>query len=176
IQPIVAQQLEVYDSSFPKVHINEQYLTESSCFRLLLQDSVRMILVTRDLTPEEKSNFEAHEVPTRSLAIARDAVALIVHPGSPDSLMTLGQLKQILLGKFSRSYNIVFDNPQSGIVRYVLDSLIPGQELPSNAYAVSDNEAVIDYVAKNKNALGIVGLSHIYDPNDQSGVGTFKKD
>lgn len=175
LKPVMEQELKVFDSSFPKVEIREHYLSEQDCFDRLFQDSARLIVVTRDLTKEEKLACKEKGIVTRSLPVALDAIALIVHPGAPDTLMTLGQLRQILLGKFARSYNIVFDNARSGTVRYISDSLIPGRTLPAHAYAVSNNDAVIDYVAKNENALGILGVGHVYDPEDESGIGVFRK-
>jgi phosphate transport system substrate-binding protein len=174
-KPVIEQELKVFDSSFPEAHITARFKSEKQCFEDLFKDSVRLILVSRDLSPEEKKTLTASGVQTRSLAIAMDAIALVVHPSAPDSLMTIGQFKAILEGKFVRPYTVVFDNAESGTVRYIRDSLIPGQELPSNVYAVKDNDAVLDYVSKNEHAIGVVGLSHVYDPEDPSGIGLFKK-
>jgi len=175
LKPVVEQELKVFDSSFPNAHIHESYLTEGECFDRFFKDSVRLIVVTRDLTPSEKALCTQNGIVTKSLPIAMDAIALIVHPGSPDSLMTLGQLKAVLSGTFARPYTVVFDNEKSGTVRYILDSLIPGQKLPSNLFAVQHNEAVIDYVAQHEQALGILGVTHVYDPADGSGAGIFRK-
>jgi phosphate transport system substrate-binding protein len=175
LKPVMEQELKVFDSSFPKVDIRERYESEQDCFNQLFQDSVRLIVVTRDLTVEERLACKKRGIVIKSLPLALDAIALIVHPGSPDTLMTMGQFRQILLGKFARSYNIVFDNARSGTVRYITDSLIPGQALPANAYALNTNEAVVDYVEKNEHALGILGAGHVYDPEDGSGIGLFRK-
>jgi len=175
LKPVLDQELNVFDSSFPEIKIHRQYLSESACFDRLFKDSARLIMVTRDLTKEEKRISTANGIITRSLAVAEDAIAIIVNTGSQDSLMTVGQLKSILTGKFAREYTIVFDNPNSGIVNYVSDSLIPGEKLSSKTYAVENNEAVIKYVSENKNALGILGVSHVYDPEDNSGAGVFRK-
>lgn len=174
LKPVMEQELNVFDSSFPNIKIHNEYLTETECFDRLFKDSVRLIIATRDVTKEEKRISASNGVKIKSLAVAMDAVAFIVSPSSPDSLMTVGQLKQVLLGKFAREYTIVFDNPKSGIVNYVLDSLIPGQKLSSKTYALESNEAVIQYVAENKNAIGIMSVSHVYDPEDKSGTGKFR--
>lgn len=175
LKPVMEQELNVFDSSFPKIKIHRQYLSERECFDRLFKDSARLIMTTRDLTKEEKSSATANGIITNSLAVAEDAIAFIVHPDSPDSLMTVGQVKSILKGKSPKEYTIVFDNPHSGIVNYVLDSLIPGEELSSKTYALDNNEAVIQYVSENINAIGILGVSHVYDENDQSGAGHFKQ-
>lgn len=175
LKPVIEQQLKVFDSSFPKADIEEHYETEADCFRDFFNDSVRMIIATRDLTKEERKTLTQNGGSVRTMAIARGAIALIVNRESPDSLMTVEQLKYILNNKFIRKYDIVFDNEKSGTVRYLLDSLIPGQKLPSNIYALNSNEAVLDYVTKNKQALGVLGAIHVYDNMLDTGAGTFNK-
>lgn len=174
--PVMVQELHVFDSSYPEGHINAAFRTEKQCFEDLFKDSARLVITSRDLTPEEKKVYENNQVKVRSLGVAMDAIAVIVHPGSADSFMTLGQLKQILLGKFARQYTVVFDNAQSGVVRYMLDSLIPGQQLSSNIFAVKNNDSLIAYVAQNEKAIGFVGVTHVYDPESTKPEGEFKKE
>lgn len=176
-KPVIEQELKVFDSSFPDATIRVQYKPENQCIEDLFKDSARLILTTRDLSTQEKETMKSNGIKIKSLPVAMDAIAVIVHPNSPDSLMTLGQLRTVLQGTFSRPYTIVFDNQQSGTVRYMMDSLIPGQKLSSKSYAVKDNASVIKYVTENENSLGIVGVSHVYDPEDSdiNGVGKFRK-
>ncbi len=176
-KPVIEQELKVFDSSFPEATIRVQYKPEHQCIEDLFKDSARLILTTRDISPQERQTLLNNGVKVRSMPIAMDAIAVIVHPGSADSVMTVGQLRSILLGNFIRPYTIVFDNQQSGTVRYMMDSLIPGQKFSSKSYAVKDNESVIKYVSENEGSLGVVGVSHVYDPEDGdvNSVGTFKK-
>lgn len=176
LEPVIRQHLSVFDSSFPKIQISTSYLPEADCFERFYQDSCRLIVVTRDLSESEKLQFEKEGLNISSLAVAMDALALITAPGVPDSLLTVDQFRAILTGNFARDYALVFDNERSGTLRYILDTLIPGKELSSKAYALKNNEEVIKYVAENKNAIGVVGVSHIYDPEDRSGAGVFRKD
>lgn len=173
-KPVITQELNVFDSSYPEAHIKAAYRTEKQCFEDLFTDSARLILVSRDLSAEEKKVYEHNKVKIKSLGVAMDAVAVVVNPASADSFMTMGQLKQVLLGKFARTYTIVFDHAQSGIVRYMLDSLIPGQQLSSKVYAVKNNDSLIDYVARNEHAIGFIGVSQVYDPESTVPEGSFK--
>lgn len=175
LMPVIAQQLTVFDSSYPEGHIHPTYTSEQQCFADLFKDSARLIVVTRDLTQAEKNALEKSDIRVSSKSIAKDAIAVIVHPGSADSFMTLGQLKQILLGKFARQYNIVVENEKSSTIRYMLDSLIPGQQLSKQTFTINNNDSLIDYVAKNEHALGFIGVTHIYDPESTLPEGSFKK-
>jgi len=173
-KPIMEQQIKVFDSSYPNANITANYLPQEACFEDLLSNKVRLIITARDLNAAEKEYCAKNKINIRSLSIADDAIAVIVNNDSPDSLMTLGILQNILRDSFPRKYDVVFDNKKSGIVRYVLDSLIFSKDFPSNAYALQTNDSVIQYVAANKNAIGFIGVSHLYDPEDGSGQGHFK--
>jgi phosphate transport system substrate-binding protein len=69
----------------------------------------------------------------------------------------------------------VFDHAQSGTVRYCKDSILMGNDLYKGANALKTNEEVIAYVAKNKNALGIIAANWISD-TDSKGVQGFLKE
>jgi phosphate transport system substrate-binding protein len=46
------------------------------------------------------------------------------------------------------------------------DSLHLGKDLGENCFAVKSNPEVISHVEKNKNSIGIIGVSWISDPDD----------
>lgn len=177
LRKVMDQQLKVWDSSYPDGKITAIYTDEQDAFRKLLQDStIRLIITTRDLTDAEKKAGENRKLLFKSLAVAQDAVVIIVNNESPDQKMTVGMLKNILNGGFPRKYNIVFDDPGSSIIRYVQDSVMGGQSFKdSSVYAAGSTDKVIEYVSRNKNALGIVGTDKIFTNNDSTGIPKFIK-
>jgi phosphate transport system substrate-binding protein len=108
------------------------------------------------------------------MAVAKDAIAVILHPSSGDTILSVDQLKGILTGQYKTKYTVVFDNQGSSTVRYMLDSLIPGEKLGANVFAAKNNKDVIDYVAKNPEAIGFVGVSYVSDFSDPEGLAFIK--
>jgi phosphate transport system substrate-binding protein len=172
-QPVIAEQLRVFDSSYPDAKITANYKAEADCFKDFLDNKARLILVTRELTAQEKQMCAAKKIVPTSLALAKDAVAIIVNPSSPDSLLGMDEIKGILTGQYKKKYTVVFDNQGSSTVRYVTDSLLHGQKLGANVFAAKGNSDVVDYVAKNPDAIGFIGLSYVSD--DDSATGSFLK-
>jgi phosphate transport system substrate-binding protein len=151
----------------------------------MINDSCKVVVMCRDITPAEKKSFEAANLFPISTKIAEDAIAILVNPENPDSTLTIDQLKSILLGKDTAwsqihesnktgKLNVVFDNSGSANARYMQDSLLGGQKFASNVFAVKSNPDVIDYVSKNKNAIGILSVNWISD-HDDSTVTNFLK-
>lgn len=170
-RPIIEEQLEVFDSSYPDAHLIVSYKPESECIKDLMNKDAKLILVTRGLTKEEKEVAESNKMVTTSLDIAKDAVALIVNKNNKDTIFGINQIKGILTGTYdAHDYKVVFDNTGSSTLRYMLDSLIPGEKLGDNVYAAKGNDSVINYVAQTEDAIGFISVSYVSDLNDPEGL------
>ncbi|MHB1921065.1 MAG: PstS family phosphate ABC transporter substrate-binding protein, partial [Chitinophagaceae bacterium] len=89
---------------------------------------------------------------------------------------TMKQVREIMDGSSKENrYQIVFDDANSSTYRYVLDSINLGKPLPSSARAAKGSENVVNYVAQNKNAIGVIGVSWISDPADSLGFSFLQK-
>jgi len=174
-RPTIEEELKVFDSSYPEANVAASYKSEAECIKDFLNDSVRLILVTRELSATEKKFLEQKKVVATSLAVAKDAVAIILNPSSTDTILSISQIKSILTGKYNKKYTVVFDNQGSSTLRYMLDSLIPGEKLGTNVFAAKSNDSVIDYVSKNPDAIGIVGVSYVSDFSDPEGLAFISK-
>ncbi|HEX8038611.1 MAG TPA: substrate-binding domain-containing protein [Chryseosolibacter sp.] len=150
-----------------------------------MKDSVRLAVVTRRFTQEEKNYYKSIKITPTELDVAVSAVALIVHRDNPDTLISMDQLKALLQGRINlwsqlnsknkAGIEIVFDNPNSGLIRHLKDSVARVKTLPPNCFAVNNNTAVIDYVSENKNALGLIGLEWISDKDDSTSNSFLKR-
>jgi phosphate transport system substrate-binding protein len=170
-------QIYTFQSLYVNAKITPWYKPEADVVNDLINDSVRTIVITRDLTQKEKDYLYAQKFIARTTKIAYDALALIVNPENTDTLMLESQFSDILKGKISNwkqidpkssgnIINVVFDNNKSGNVRYFRDKFsLPGK-FPANCFAVSSNEEVINYVKNNRSALGIISVNWISDTQD----------
>lgn len=173
-RPIIEEQLKVFDSSFPEAKVIPHYKPESQCFDDLINEKARVILVTRDLTKEEKSVYESRKLVPTSLAIARDAVAVVLNSNATDTFFSMSQIKGILTGQYTtKKYKVVFDNQGSSTLRFITDSILRGEALGPNVYAAKGNDSVVDYVSRNPDAIGFVGLSYVSEQTDVM-TGAFK--
>ena len=172
-RPVIEAQLHVFDSSYPNAHITASYKPESQCIKDFLESKARLILVTRDLSAEELKYCRSAGFSPNSLAVASDGVAVIVNPASKDSTLKAEELRDILAGKSTEKYTVVFDNEGSSILRHATDSILKGQPLGKNVFAAKSNPDVIDYVSKNKNAIGLVPQSFVTRPDDTASAGSF---
>jgi phosphate transport system substrate-binding protein len=172
-KPVIEQELHVFDSSFPDAHIEVSYKSEAECFRDYLDGKVRLILVTRELSNEENEYCKNKQIVPTTLAIARDAVAVIVNKNDADSLFGLDKLKGILTGQAAAPRNVVFDNGGSSTLRFIQDSILHGEKLGKNVFAANGNDSVVNYVSSHPGSIGVVGLSYVSNDTDVNNTGAF---
>jgi phosphate transport system substrate-binding protein len=170
-KPLIDSEIKVFESLYPKAHIIPTYKPEADCFKDLLNDSARLVIVTRDLNTQERDYFKKIKIVPNSLMLAWDALALVVNHSNPDSILNMDQVRGIMDGSNTdRKWQLVFDNANSSTVRYIQDSINKGKPLPASTMAAKTNPEVIDYVAKNKDAIGVIGVSWISDPGDSTAM------
>lgn len=168
-QPVIDSQIMVYEALHPGTKIIADYKPEAECFKDLIKDSTKMIIVTRGLTPAEEQFYkDSISVSPTWAKIAYDAIAVIVNKNSPDSIFHKGELKSILDGSAASNLKAVFDGlKETSTIRYVVDSVLRGAPFDQNrVFAEKNSEAVINYVADHQNAIGFVGVSWIGNPED----------
>lgn len=170
-KPLIESEIKVFESLYPKAHIIAEYKPEADCFKDLIADSARLIIVTRDFNDQERKFFKELKITPQSMLLAWDGVALITNKSNPDSILTMDQVRKIMDGsETEKKWQVVFDNQNSSTVRFIRDSINQGKPLPVSATAAKTNPEVVDYVAKVPNALGVIGVSWISDPNDSASI------
>lgn len=177
LMPIVDSEIQVFETIYPKAHIEVVYLPEAEAIARFLNDSAQLIILPRELNDDEKNHFTSQKKSLpRTNKVATDAVALIINKQNLDTTLEISQVRDIIRGKILKwkeldaksnlaDINIVFDNPNSSTVKYMSD-LVSKKDL--KGYALKTNKEVITYVGENKNALGIIGLNWISDLDDSS--------
>jgi phosphate transport system substrate-binding protein len=166
---VISEQLKVFHSSFPATTIITEYKPEADCLRDLQKDSVRMVIISRELSRDETRFFNNKLGYTPEFAeLAKDAVAVIINAKSGDSIFTRNDLKQLLSGTGSSKLNVAIDgNTATSTVRYLRDSLLSGSSFGKNVTGAKNSEDLINYIATTPNAIGFVGVSWFTNPQSQ---------
>ena len=176
---------DTFEHLYTFTEIELGFARDAEAFNLLLDDSVRMVILPRRFTTEQKQALAAKRLQAKEVRVALDAVAVIVHPQTVDTFLKWETLYQILRGDirewkdFSRTQSgdisLVVDQAGSSIVNFLQDSVLKGKQLPSNAIAAGGAEQVIDFVAANPGAIGFVGVNWISSANDSMTLGFLSK-
>jgi phosphate transport system substrate-binding protein len=171
-QPLVNAEKAAFEENYHFAKLNLVFKPENESIADLLNDKVRSIVVSRELTDAEKEIFTREKITYRSFKFAADGIALIVNKSNTDTLMTLDQLKSLLSGsgKKGPALELIVDKANSSNIKFLVDRF----GLGNSGLAVSaagSNKAVIEYVQSHKNALGIIGSNWISDGENPTSLG-----
>jgi phosphate transport system substrate-binding protein len=175
-KPIIDSQIKVYQVSNPETEIVAYYKPEAECLKDLEVDSVRLVIVTRGLSREESNGFKEKIKfkPSWGL-LAYDAVAVLANKKSSTKFLSTIELRSMLNGTIGGNYEIVMDGlSATSTVRYAKDTILKGQPLGPKVMAARSSMEVINYVEKNKNAIGLVGVSWVGDREDDAQLSFLK--
>ena len=185
-QPILDEELQIFLYQNLLDTLEAQYTNEQEAVQKLMRLETWLAFTTRRLTEKEEQNLKDRRYLPRTYALAYDGLAIITNNANTDSCITVKDFKRILKGEVIQwkelypksklgNIDVVFDNPLSSTVRWCVDSLLGGKEFAApNIGAVEKSAAVIDYVERHENALGIIGSNWLNDSRDTTNV-TFKK-
>ena len=176
-QPIIDSEIYAFTSFYQYAKITPSYKPEVDIINDLMNDSVKLIVTNKQLTPEQIQTLRDTLIIARTNAFAFDALALIVNKANRDTLLTYNNVKDIFMGNTTTwkdinvnskldKISVVFDNTKSGNIRYFKEKFELTNKLPDNFYALNTNEEVINFITKNQNALGIISVNWISDKDD----------
>ncbi len=175
LTPIALAEADIFQHHYEKVHLTIRERSEYDCIQDLYKDSVKVIMVGRKLDEQEMAAFKSMNYEPLQTQICTDAIALVVNPSNRDTALTYEQVLGIVKGqitnwsqissKRSGDISLVFDNPNSGTVSYLL-RMSGEKAMPKNAYAMKTNLEAVNYVSTHENAIGVIGWSWISDSDD----------
>jgi phosphate transport system substrate-binding protein len=176
-QPLISAETDTFLGIYHYAKVNVKYLPEGEAFKeLVSNDSIRLIVAARALNESEKDYFKSRRLIPRLTKVAIDAVALVINNDNSDSLIKYEQLQGVFNGTSTwkqlnpksklDSITIVFDKSGSANARYLQQRFLDKNPIPKNWFATNSNADVVDYVNKNKNALGIISVNWISDRDD----------
>ena len=184
--PFIEEERQQFEFEYPKAHLIARYADDITGFKKLQDLKTCLFFTSRALKAGEVAYFKSKNLIPSVFPIGYDGLAFIVNRNNTDTCITVNDIKRVLSGevkKWSGLYpkskrgdiEVVFDNPASATLHYVIDSIMGGKNLTAdNIVAAKSSKAVIDYVNKNVYAIGIIGSNWLNDKRDSTNT-TFKK-
>jgi phosphate transport system substrate-binding protein len=168
--PVMNAELDVFHSMYNFATVSCKFVSEYDAINLLLQEQIRLALVTRPLNQKEINFFQNKDIHAESILLAYDAIAVIVPSGNSTKVLSMTQIGQILSGtiveweQISNSgktghIRLIFDAESSGIIRSLNDSLHLNQKISGDIIFAGSNKKVIESVAADPEAIGFVGYN-----------------
>lgn len=168
--PLVQQLVEEYHSVFPEVVVTPRGTTTRAAIVDMVNDSVQCVVVDRRLNDEERNAAEQAKLIVIETEIARDGLAVLVHPSNKLPAISMETLHAIVSGK-TALWNSVPESKLQGVIELCLTGKNSGlyelltrhffklEKDVSLAAMATSQQAIIEYVATHPEALGVVSFA-----------------
>ena len=172
-QSVLEQEIAVFEYQYPEASIMPDYINEHDALDSLFNNKVDLIIISHDLTADQKKSLKKVGRGYRSRMIAVDAIAVIVNKQNDIDDLSMGDLRDIFTGKVKRwgevyptklkndTIKVMFDGSGTGVVNYMKEKFLKGEKFGPNIYARKSSADVFDAVEQYKNVIGFIGVSWI---------------
>lgn len=167
---------EAYIELRPEVRISVTGGGSGTGIAAMINGTVNIANASRAMKPEEIAAAEANGITPVEFVVARDAIAVVVHPSNPVDGLTLQQISDIYTGKITnwnqvgseeRPIVLLSRESNSGTYVYFLENVIRLGDKESDLLFIPDtllmpsSEGISTEVRQNPNAIGYDGLGYV---------------
>jgi phosphate transport system substrate-binding protein len=160
VSPYVEHLAELYQHDHAGQSVNIQSLGSSAGIQAAISGVAEIGMSSRDLKKEEAEKLD-------ELVIARDALAVILHPRNPVAGLKQEQIQDIFGGKITNwrdvggpdaRISVVVREAGSGTFTAFEELVLKGKPVTPAALRQGSNGAVRQVVAEDPNAIGYISL------------------
>lgn len=167
---------EAYGKLHPEVRISVTGGGSGTGIAAMINGTVDIANASREMKPEEIAAARANGFSPVEFVVARDAIAVVVHPSNPVSALTLRQISDIYTGKITnwkelggedRPIVLLSRESNSGTYVYFLENVVRLGDSKSKLLFSSEtllmpsSQGISTEVRQNPNAIGYDGLGYV---------------
>ena len=167
---------EAYQAAHPEVRLSVTGGGSGTGLAALINGTVDIANASRAIKAEELDEAKANGIEPREFVVARDAIAVIVHPSNPVSQLTLPQVSAIYRGQITnwreiggedRPIVLLSRETNSGTHVFFLENVVrlgdkDNKDLFSpDTLLMPSSEGITAEVEQNPNAIGYDGLGYV---------------
>jgi phosphate transport system substrate-binding protein len=165
---LVVRETEAFRKAYPAASFEVAVESSRRAVTLLLEEKADVVVLTRELEPEERSVMVKGGMELGGFRFARDAICVIVHPSSPLENIAADDLRRIYLGEVTdwrqlggrpgRIEPVVPAPDGDGMASFV-QRVMGGLAPTAPAHRVDSDSAVVALVLHTPGAIGFVSMA-----------------
>lgn len=135
----------------------------------IIEGATDIGMSSREVAPIEFLQAEANHRDIRQIPVARDCLAVVVHPSNPISNLTRKEIEHLFCGDIqnwaglslkSGATSVYVRSSASGTYSAFRELALSGRDYGQNSLSMAGNEQIAEEIANNHNAIGYVGLAY----------------
>jgi phosphate transport system substrate-binding protein len=142
----------------------------------LINKTTDICAASREIKKNEIGLAESNGVKPIEIAVARDAIVVVVHPDNPIEALTMGQLGAIFTGEYKswskvrgpdRPILVLSRESSSGTFQFFQEKVLKKKDYAYRARLMPGTSAVIQSVSADEWSVGYVGLGYALEVGDE---------
>lgn len=167
-------QVYTFESQYHDAHIELVSSSENEAIEALYKDSCKAIMISRQLGEQELKNFQASNLNPFFSKVALSGIALLTNVNTPIEKLSGEEIINLLsssnelkdTSENSIKVNVLFDRKNSGVMHYLLDSLLKQNKFAAHCGVLGSSLETINYIAENKNTIAFIDFAWLSDVDD----------
>jgi phosphate transport system substrate-binding protein len=174
--PLVTPWAEEYMAANPGVDVSVTGGGSGTGIAALINGTTDLCAASREISVEEKKKAEAKGIKPRETTVARDGIAIVVHPSNPVNELSTEQLRKIYIGATTAWKDLggadaaivpYSRESSSGTYVFFQEHVMNKADYAVNVRLMPATSAIIQAVEADANAIGYVGLGHAYEAGNK---------
>jgi len=142
----------------------------------LINGTIDIASASREMKQEEKQQASDRGPEPVEFVVARDGIAVIVHPGNPVDELTVEQLSKIYTGAITnwsavggsdQKVSVLSRESSSGTYAFFREHVMDDQDYTTDAKLMPATSAIIEATAEDQGSIGYVGLGYVAEAGDR---------
>lgn len=172
--PALVAQINLFQSLYPKSKLNTAFLPQNRILELMMNDSLKVGVMHRDLNAAERKLLQQNGIQVRSTLVGYAGIALVTARQEQDTAaILLDDLKALFTGARTERA-LVFDHAAGACFRFFKDSLCAGAQPGPAVKALNSNSEVLNYVMNHPGCVGVVGANWVGDMTSETARSMFR--
>jgi phosphate transport system substrate-binding protein len=176
---------EMYMKANPQVDVAVTGGGSGTGIAAMLNGTTDVATASRSIEEKERKLAGEKKIDPREFVVARDGIAIVVHPSNPLNEVTMEQLKKMYTGTYANwkevgggDEPIVLLSRESSSGTYVFfqEHVLSKKDYAKSARLMPATSAIIQEASSSKGAIGYVGLGYAAEAKGKIKVLKVKKD
>lgn len=192
IEPLMKAEITEFERLNPEAKVKMKSVPTANAVADLINGETKLIVLTRNLTDEEKTLLQKNKLELKDYPLAIDGIGFIVNVKNPVKRVSSDDLKNIFSGQYKKWSDIKSQNAEqdleikkffkgtadniklfiqrknSSTNKYFQDSVLKDLQYSNTAAVCSTSVQILQSVRENENAIGIISMNWLSKGNQDS--------
>lgn len=192
VEPLMNAEIIEFERLNPEAKVKMKSVPTANAVADLINGDTKLIVLTRNLTSEEKASLQKNKLELKEYPLAVDGIGFIVNVNNPVQRVTSEDLKNIFSGQYkywtdiksqnaeqdaevkktfkgpSNSIKLFIQRKNSSTNKYFQDSVLKDFQYSASAAVCSTSVQMLESIRNNENAIGIISMNWLSKGNQDT--------